>query len=809
MIDQEKIHKQCLSEEREERILALEQLSDFSPIPDKQQAWSDLYRLTTDEDNDIRHNAASALWEVHFQVPDKQQVWNDLHKLTYDEDEDVRYWVSDALGSAFSQMPDKQQAWNDLVKLITINEYFSVRHNAAKVLGSEFSQLPDKQQAWNDLHKLTSDEDSDVRSVSASALGSAFSAVPDKQQAWNDLHKLTSDEDSDVRSVSASALGSAFSAVPDKQQAWNDLHRLTNDEDIFVRSIVSSTIYSAFSQFPDKQQAWNDLVKLTIDENSYIRRNFAKVLGSVFSQVPDKQQAWNDLHRLINNEYSDVRSYSAFALCSAFSQVPEKEQAWNDLHRLTNDNEISVRCGVAEALSSAFSQFPDKQQAWSDLHRLTNDEDINVRAYANHSFGKVSIFQASQAEKEEDYKKEMEKAIEFFEKASQEANFRWWSNPSQFCLPFYRSFYVIIFENNEKKGEIDKYLVEAKDAIRGSKSKELLFETVENLAKALEEVQKLASMDLEVKKSELNFYRKYCDRAAELMKDTEDTAPYAIAAMRKGLPFLDKDLEDIVEGFRKKTELISKQTKGTQFEQLGDELNQNTQSLLQVRDPVGFKKQVNIIENTLRAICSKFPEDQKAEACELLKIMCSEPSIEDKIPLMNNILGKFSYQLDMTVHFNRIEEKLDKIQRELTDGFNKLDILSYEVGGKEGELIKAFSKRVHELTDKGDKEALENFLEEILRKEDVLIKEIEKSSTPLEEKEESKKSIFNVRSVIDKVKHPIKSFGKDVTKEIIVTYTAEEIVKLVVQLVSMTTLGVPIPPQIFNLLSDMVKEIKK
>ncbi|WP_048121081.1 hypothetical protein [Methanosarcina vacuolata] len=61
-----------------------------------------------------------------------------------------------------------------------------------------------------------------------------------------------------------------------------------------------------------------------------------------------------------------------------------------------------------------------------------------------------------------------------------------------------------------------------------------------------------------------------------------------------------------------------------------------------------------------------------------------------------------------------------------------------------------------------------------------------------------------MRSVLDKVKKPIKSFGKNVTNEILVGYAAEEIVKLVFQLVltatSTATLGVPITPQIINLL---------
>jgi hypothetical protein len=152
-----------------------------------------------------------------------------------------------------------------------------------------------------------------------------------------------------------------------------------------------------------------------------------------------------------------------------------------------------------------------------------------------------------------------------------------------------------------------------------------------------------------------------------------------------------------------------------------------------------------------------------------------------------------------------IETKLDLIQKTLDTGLEKLDMLSTEVGGREGELIQTFSKNILELRQKCDKETLISFLEYVLEKENILIEEIDKSSASQEEKEESKSSILNIRSVFDKVKHPIKSFGKDVTKEIVVTYAAEEIVKLVFQLMSMATLGVPIPPQILNLLSSITK----
>ena len=61
----------------------------------------------------------------------------------------------------------------------------------------------------------------------------------------------------------------------------------------------------------------------------------------------------------------------------------------------------------------------------------------------------------------------------------------------------------------------------------------MLFEAVENLANALKEVQNLRNMDLEAKKCELNSYRKYCDHAAGLMRETEEAAPYATDSTEK------------------------------------------------------------------------------------------------------------------------------------------------------------------------------------------------------------------------------------------------------------------------------------
>lgn len=373
------------------------------------------------------------------------------------------------------------------------------------------------QQVWNDLIKLTSDQDSEVRYAAASFLGAAAPQVPDKQQAWNDLIKLTARKEKDIRYESASSLSSTFSKVPDKQQAWNDLIGLTSNQDSDVRYMAASFLGSAFSEVPNKEHSWDDLHRLAVSTDVNVRRGIASSLGIAFSKVPDKQQAWDDLHWLVNDTDVSVRRGVASSLGFAFSEVPDKQQAWDDLHRLTLDQDVYVRQRTARFLGSAYPHVPNKQQVWEDLIKMVTKESNDIKALANHSLGKVSIFKASQAENEESYKKDLEEAISFFEEAAQQSTYKW-LNPSQFCLPFYRSFNKILFKKQEAKEEVDKYLVEAKNAVKGSKNKEFLFQAIENLSCALKGVQGLEDLDFEAKKGELNSYRIYCDRAAEAIR---------------------------------------------------------------------------------------------------------------------------------------------------------------------------------------------------------------------------------------------------------------------------------------------------
>jgi HEAT repeat protein len=312
--DQAEIHRKCTSVDSKDRLEAASLLdAHFSNLPDKDEAWTDLIRLTLDEDYSVRDVAAYALGAVFIHVPDKDQAWMDLHRLTQVEDGYVRMSAADSLGSAFVYVPDKDQAWKDLVRLSQDKDR-DVRLRAAKAMGSAFVHVPDKDEAWTDLIRLTLDEDYSVRGVAAYALGAVFIHVPDKDQTWKDLQRMTQDEYHNVRMSATYALGSAFVHIPDKDQAWMDLHRLTQVEDGYVRMSAADSLGSAFVYVPDKDQAWKDLHRLTEDEDDSVRGMAADSLGLAFVHVPDKDQAWTDLLRLTEDEDGLVRMYANYSL---------------------------------------------------------------------------------------------------------------------------------------------------------------------------------------------------------------------------------------------------------------------------------------------------------------------------------------------------------------------------------------------------------------------------------------------------------------------------------------------------------------
>jgi len=510
----------------------------------------------------------------------------------------------------------------------------------------------------DEIHTLCLSEDPKERAEALKLLY-FFRSLSDKQQAWEDFHKLTNDEDFFVKYRAAEILGYVFSQVPDKQQAWEDLIRLIDDKYLGVRSKAASAIVSVFPDVPYRQQVWNDLIKLTNDQHRLMGPRASDIFDFAFSYMPDKQQAWNDLIKLAKDKDGCMSYYAVDLLRHSFYIVPDKQQAWEDLHRLTNDEDWIVRSEATKALGSAFSHVPDKQQALNDLHKLTMDKNLGRDAI--YSLGKVSIFKASMAEKEDDYKRELENAITLFEKCLNE--FGEWCNPSSFCLPFYRSFYSIIFKGQATE-EVNKYLADARDAVKDSKSKELLFEAVNNLANALNEVQNLKNLDLEAKKSELNFYRIYCDYAAEILSNVEEEAPYATVVIRKGLPILDRNLKELLKEIKETAKIIYKESKGTNTEEIAYVINKEVQKW-----EIGSQEYLKLqIENLVCLLKFYVPntEDNYLILNKADKIM-QEQDIVKQYMLLNNLIPQI-----ITI---QVSKKTDSILKEIQELRSSVDKL--------------------------------------------------------------------------------------------------------------------------------------
>jgi HEAT repeat protein len=183
LVEEAEIHKKAQSSKIHDRIEAANQLRDNFPIlPDKKQAWEDLYRLLHDEDS-VRWRATIALTVAFPLIPDKNRAWEELILLTKDKNDTVKHNAAFALGEAFSYVPDKKRAWEDLHSF-TQHKNSVMRLNAADAIGASFPQIPDKKQAWDDLYLLAKDADSGVRISADYSMGRAsiFNATEAKSE---------------------------------------------------------------------------------------------------------------------------------------------------------------------------------------------------------------------------------------------------------------------------------------------------------------------------------------------------------------------------------------------------------------------------------------------------------------------------------------------------------------------------------------------------------------------------------------------------------------------------------------------------
>ncbi|MCJ7443884.1 MAG: HEAT repeat domain-containing protein [Methanotrichaceae archaeon] len=646
-MDQSEIHTLVLSgKERDRKKAARIIESSFQYLPNKDLVWQDLRNLTQDHDWLVRKYAVNALMVVFCDIPDKKQAWCDLLELTQDENISVKSQTALALRVAASCLPREDDTWQDILKLtqeallkFAMDIDISVKRDAAILLGSAIFYVPDKDLVYRNLqrllsneqdiwvrngaaiglglaiqhlgieykaetcqiiHELSKEKEELIRAAAATALGHAFQYFPDRIQASEDLYRLIQDENDRVRWMATEALGLSFFYISDKVQAWRILLERTQDWFLGVRRYAIDALKSSFPYVIDKKKAWKDFSRLTNDKDEFVRRDAAFALKHIVVWVSEMDEPWMDLIMLTQHADPFVKRGATDALGSSFIHMSDNEKAWKDLRALTRDDNNIVRAGIAGAIGSVFSQLPDRNLAWSELNRLTDDDDSYVRMYAYYSLGRASVLKAIETDDRDTTKKELEAAVVFFERSSQESA----HSPARFCNPFYRSYFAIIFQG-AKEDEVQRYLAEANAAVGRSESKDELLKAIANLAQALQESQRLKDRPFHEIVSELNAYRWYCEKAAEHMAAAEDKAPVAVRLMKKCNPLLEQQIQTTIAEIQVKARLI------------GPEIEREARGL-SLGNPVKVYQCSMRIASTVRALCKRLPEELRKSTHDIL-----------------------------------------------------------------------------------------------------------------------------------------------------------------------------------------------
>ena len=84
-----------------------------------------------------------------------------------------------------------------------------------------------------------------------------------------------------------------------------------------------------------------------------------------------------------------------------------------------SDSYLQPRFSIV--LGSIYPYIKDKDQLYNILTKLCQSRERNVRVYANHSLGRICIYKATESSTIEEFKNELKKALDFFDKASNDS----------------------------------------------------------------------------------------------------------------------------------------------------------------------------------------------------------------------------------------------------------------------------------------------------------------------------------------------------------------------------------------------------
>ena len=247
------------------------------------------------------------------------------------------------------------------------------------------------------------------------------------------------------------------------------------------------------------------------------------------------------------------------------------------------------------------------------------------------------------------------------------------------------------------------------------------------------------------------------------------------------------------------------------------------EALLENRDPDSWRKVVQKIllsgefsSNFYRLLCN-YSDRKRTNILQVLPLQILEKAsiIKEKVDNIQKTLDQINSECvsikdqiekgfdGTTAELRQIKGKIDNIEQDL----DNLVRISNDVGGKEGDCIREFASQMLELMKKEDSEALKRFSKKIVQNSSSITEIIEAANIQGKEKAEAKSKLADFKKIQGILKEKAKSFSVDVTKDVIVSLTAGEIITLLTPVLSTAAFGVPIPSQIVAMLFAAIKNL--
>lgn len=534
----------------------------------------------------------------------------------------------------FENSSNKEKKWKYLLDLTNDKNSFIISGSAALALDEVFPYLTDKDQVWNNLIDKIRCLDSNNQYIILKLLGKVFPHVTNKGQAWNDLINLTKDFEFSIQmAMVPEILGKIFPFVTDKDQAWTNLLTLTKHENFMVQKGAIEALGFVLPYIKNKEQATKYLLALIDESNFLIKGPAVKAIAFAFPYITDKEVAIKKILVLEEDKDSIIKEKCPKDAFNSAS--PEERELFKKGHLRMKNSYSLVQQNVAFTLGIIFPHVIDKKNIWECLMSLTNHQNRDVRISANYSAGKISIFKATIVEDDDNFRDQLEKALEYFEKSVNESKMT--NYPAKFCFPFYRSFHAIIFKKEESETEVKKSIQEAKDAIEGHESRSVLLEAIEYLSNALNEAQKARDNGIDFKKSNLDKIRIYLERYDKLLDLTKEKTPGAALLMRKGDKIVKKNIKELIVDIQEKAKIVFEDSKGTPSEEIASAINHEVKKwYIRDRDQELMTKNVESLISTLNLKTPLAPEFEHIRT--KIEEIKEEPNLTKQFEIINKLI---------------------------------------------------------------------------------------------------------------------------------------------------------------------------